>query len=174
MSPRVLDDWTFFCSFFAFLAHAKEQSLDFGLAMTMTATVCFVRFCSCRCSQSQNEKDNEFESARRGGQYFFPLLLFWMLVVCRVWSEIMKKSRAMSTRMSGRFECFLMQGETREDEMTGITIRLTAFLHLEHVTDPQSGQIKRRCFGLAKKPPEHWGSELLGKSVREKRKWEKF
>lgn len=33
--------------------------------------------------------------------------------------------------------------------------KLTVFLQLEHVTEPQSGQIKRRCFGLAKKPDEH-------------------
>lgn len=33
---------------------------------------------------------------------------------------------------------------------------LTGFLHFEHVTEPQSGQIKRRCFGRAKKPDEHY------------------
>jgi hypothetical protein len=32
---------------------------------------------------------------------------------------------------------------------------LTGFLHFEHVTEPQSGQINRRCFGRAKKPDEH-------------------
>lgn len=33
---------------------------------------------------------------------------------------------------------------------------LTGFLHFEHVTEPQSGQIKRRCLGRAKKPDEHF------------------
>lgn len=36
---------------------------------------------------------------------------------------------------------------------------LTGFLHFEHVTEPQSGQIKRRCLGRAKKPDEHFEHE---------------
>lgn len=39
-------------------------------------------------------------------------------------------------------------------------IKLTGFLHFEHVTEPQSGQIKRRCFGRAKKPDEHLRVEI--------------
>lgn len=46
---------------------------------------------------------------------------------------------------------------------TSIEEKLTGFLHFEHVTEPQSGQIKRRCFGRAKKPDEHLKAEEIGK-----------
>jgi len=41
---------------------------------------------------------------------------------------------------------------------------LTGFLHLEHVTEPQSGQMSRFCLGRAKNPDEHCKQQHYHKS----------
>lgn len=41
-------------------------------------------------------------------------------------------------------------------EWTYWCVILTGFRHNAHVTDPQSGHIRRFCFGLAKNPDEHY------------------
>lgn len=46
--------------------------------------------------------------------------------------------------------------------------KLTAFLHKAQVIEPQSGQIKRRCLGRAKKPDEHLKTQDREKERKKK------
>lgn len=69
---------------------------------------------------------------------------------------IQQQHRHQRLRQVSMLICFLESASVKTYLPRLSFNKLTGFLHFEHVTDPQSGQIKRRCFGRAKKPDEHF------------------